>query len=511
MFGASDYYNPARYPVETTLSMIGGRWKPLIIYNLRGEPLVCRPVAFKCSAMRVTSQGYHPYRSPFCRQPLATFETSKAFEFMPDKLLELTKYDISQQLVLRTNKLERSDFIIFAAIFLTSLFVYYLFILETKGAAATMSIGGVWFQSDGWRVFDDMVNRDAVHFRDSVHPLFSITMIPTTHALVSLFGIKYMTAIYMINAVMFAASNVFTYWITRLIGCFRVDSLLCCLLFSVSAASIFWFSVPETYPAGCVSILACLLVLAIAPRRKRYFAVAGALSLGTTVTNWMAGLVAAAMSRPLYQAALISSVSLALVLAGAMVARVVFPNPGSLFIFPAAAAGEAVYMAHSDSGTILDRVGGELLTPVIAPDHKFLYNQPTGEMVSFQSTIPGTIIGRDIRYTVALLALLYLVAVSVWRIAQAPDRFSISLGIVLLGQIVLHLIYGEETFLYSLHFAPLVVLLCAQVFRARSDNMARTAICILITFGAWNNIAVFRNIINLPFRGTAEFLYRLHI
>lgn len=36
--GASDCYNPARCPVETTLGVIGGRWKPLILYHLRGGP-----------------------------------------------------------------------------------------------------------------------------------------------------------------------------------------------------------------------------------------------------------------------------------------------------------------------------------------------------------------------------------------------------------------------------------------------------------------------------------------
>lgn len=34
----SECFDPNRCPVETTLSIIGGRWKPLILYHLRRRP-----------------------------------------------------------------------------------------------------------------------------------------------------------------------------------------------------------------------------------------------------------------------------------------------------------------------------------------------------------------------------------------------------------------------------------------------------------------------------------------
>lgn len=42
------------------------------------------------------------------------------------------------------------------------------------------SIGGRWFQSDGWRVFDDMVDFSSNHYRNTLRPLFSLISMPLT-------------------------------------------------------------------------------------------------------------------------------------------------------------------------------------------------------------------------------------------------------------------------------------------------------------------------------------------
>lgn len=56
----------------------------------------------------------------------------------------------------------------------------YLIVRSHGDALAMRSIGGRWFQSDGWRVFDDMVSLAASHHRNSVRPLFSLLSLPGT-------------------------------------------------------------------------------------------------------------------------------------------------------------------------------------------------------------------------------------------------------------------------------------------------------------------------------------------
>lgn len=61
----------------------------------------------------------------------------------------------------------------------------------------------------------------------------------------------------------------------------------------------------------------------------------------------------------------------------------------------------------------------------------------------------------------------------------------IMLGITLVGQLCLHLLYGTETFLHSLHFAPLLVVVGAfsTLTRARPVALVLVSfalICLLI-------------------------------
>jgi hypothetical protein len=132
-------------------------------------------------------------------------------------------------------------------------------------------------------------------------------------------------------------------------------------------------------------------------------------------------------------------------------------------------------------------------------------------MNSFQSMVPKAIIAGDIVYILAIAALLYLLAVSAIAAIRRLGRFSFALLIVIVGQVILHLAYGEETFLYGLHYVPPLVLLFAQALRGREDAAVRFGLVVLIVFGLWNNFHRFLTILAEPFRGTGEYVCRLLI
>ena len=70
-------------------------------------------------------------------------------------------------------------------------------------------------------------------------------------------------------------------------------------------------------------------------------------------------------------------------------------------------------------------------------------------------------------------------------------RLRLVLAISLLGQFSLHLLYGQETFLYSLHFVPLLVVLAAFSTMTRARLLALTLTGILVVLAVINNFQQF--------------------
>jgi hypothetical protein len=91
--------------------------------------------------------------------------------------------------------------------------------------------------------------------------------------------------------------------------------------------------------------------------------------------------------------------------------------------------------------------------------------------------------------TILWAALLAMTAVGVLTSRRhLPVR--IVLGATLAGQVALHLIYGEETFLYSLHVAPLLIL--ASAFAAASTRWRRVMLALAVALAltaAVNNVS----------------------
>ena len=428
------------------------------------------------------------------------------FQTFIKQLNEFSKIDFGNYFTFRAIKLGRIDFILSILVALCAIIFYMFLIKFSENAAAAMSMSpNTWFQSDGLRVFRDMTKFDADHYRDGVHPLFSIFSIPITNSISYILNLSSLQSVNFYNAILFAISSSILYIVVRSIGCNVLDSLMLVTLFVTSAASIFWFTIPETYPLGCVSIICCLLVLAKNPKRDCYFIGAGVLSLGVTVTNWSAALIASAASRSPRRFVIISIISLVLVACGSLVARAVFPHPGYPFFLLKGLLWEKEYVGHSYSGSAMDRLGGEFISPLIAPT----LAQPTSTMLSFQATIPQTVLGGDLPYIIALGALLVILVAAVLEIIKHPDRFSISLCAILSGQAILHLFYGEETFLYALHFAPLLVVVCAHAFRTSANAVTRAAMIILIISGTYNNVGRFFNAVSVPIEGADEILHRI--
>jgi hypothetical protein len=161
-----------------------------------------------------------------------------------------------------------------------------------------------YFGADQPRVIGVMADRLSVwHYRDSVHPLFSLLIFPVA-SFFRLFGaaptltVGYglvTTAGFFVGAMMLLAF--------RGLGMPRSVAALFSAVLLSSATYIHWFAIVETYPLSGVTIVAMLLVLTSA--RSQSTAVWLLASLGTisiTVTNWSLALASGLFRLPLHRA-----------------------------------------------------------------------------------------------------------------------------------------------------------------------------------------------------------------
>ena len=216
----------------------------------------------------------------------------------------------------------------------------------------------LYFASDTNRVHANMVTRQSNHWRTNVHPLFSIELHPAFIAVAALMGADLRGGPLSPGAVAvgrvmsglaagIAAGVFFALLRTALIR--RIDAIIFCLLAAVSAFSLFWFSIPETYPWGSATILAALLLAAAGshkPLSVMWYLGASVLTLSITTTNWMVGVLAMWSRFNWRKTATWTAVALFIVLALALVQKSLFPS-SRLFIWP---GGEQHFVMQQQNG-----------------------------------------------------------------------------------------------------------------------------------------------------------------
>jgi hypothetical protein len=345
----------------------------------------------------------------------------------------------------------------------------------------------IYFSSDTSRVHANMTSRDSNHWRTSVHPLFSIGLHPPFRGVAALMGADLSggplsPAALAVGRVMsgiaagLAAGAFFALLRAALIR--RLDAVIFCLLAGCSAFALFWFSVPETYPWGAVTILCALLLAAAGCHRQLpagWYVAASVLSLSVTTTNWMAGLLATFTRFVTDKAALFSfaawrkvavysGVALALTLAFAVAQKVIFPS-SSLFI---RIGGEKAYVMQQHSGGPLRCWASLFSHTVIMPEVTTApHVRVAGQTVLRTQLSAPASASRSTQQPSAIFP--QLLAGGVYALISLPDLvpLRVTLGLTLLGQLGLHTIYGAETFLYAAHYGPLMIALAALATRTR--------------------------------------------
>lgn len=360
-----------------------------------------------------------------------------------------------------------------------------------------------WFHSDTARVFWNMSDPSSDHSRATVHPLFSLLTTPLVLGLCQLFDTDRFTSVRLVVAGAAALWFGMLYVLLRLLGLFRSDALLFCCLALVSSASIFWFSVPETFSFGSLSILFALILLVRtkkSPPSKEpgegvfLLAIMGTLSF--TVTNWMVGLLSSFLSLPIKKAVRCNVVALLIVSFFSYIQRFFFTY---IPFFIGRTSDGRISSTDEVSFFFMEETGGPIRILVsfffhsmVMPGIEYIdkMNRVGWKVLTVQHSLPwsGGLVG-----TITLLLWTALLLIGFWSLFQLKGDKKIRLGIILalLGQLVLHLIYGDETFLYSLHFLPLLIIVASYGTLSGSRKIVIALAVIACLGAAVNNVTQF--------------------
>lgn len=325
----------------------------------------------------------------------------------------------------------------------------------------TFATTDVWFEADIARVFENMSERWSNHFRARVHPTFSLFVLPIVVMLRKFFSMEAWTAIRVVLAVAAGLWASGLYAVLRLTGCRRPDAAVFTLLGASSAGAIFWFAVPETHTVASLTIVLALLVVAASARRQvpAFVEVAvGAATLGVTVTNWMAGILASWSHRPWRQALQISTNAFALAVVLWAVGKKL--TPSAMFFLGNPPETGHILAPEALGPTRI--VSSFLMHSVVMPAIAIVDRPGAGEwpVLLVQSSAPGS--GGAISLLSAVLWGALLI-IGVWSLVRVREHRAMRLFLAtfLAGQVALHLLFGNETFLYAPNFLPALIVLAA--------------------------------------------------
>jgi hypothetical protein len=372
-------------------------------------------------------------------------------------------------------------------VFLTGIAIS-LSISGTLTAANIHLMQDLWFDADTQRVFDNLTDRYSDHYRTSVHPLASLLLSTPTIILKNLGFSPELAArfILAIGAGLLAATFFYLCnWVTGR----AFDALVYTLLLMTSASFLCFGTVFELYAWGSFSILAALSSATVTGRYKGAALVIGsAVSLSITVTNWMAGLAATYLSVPIKRAALYSALAFATVAAFTAVQSNLYPTSGKFLYFKE----EQNYTKIDIRQKLQATPKAFFLDPIIFPGVVVKISEK-GKTILTAERPDGQ--ANPVLSVAALIWICLgvagaLAAWTAWRSQGSLHQMATLVTGVTAGQLALHMFYGDDGFfLYSLHFAPLLILLASFSSATKWRIPSLAGAVVLVGLTAWNNIA----------------------
>lgn len=378
----------------------------------------------------------------------------------------------------------------FIILLVSGLSTYQLYKLHDKNLITSSK--NVYFQADLSRTYSAMSNRvSEAHYRAKVHPLFPIQTYSPVFLLKKL-GFSTFSAIKIVVCAIASIWGLCLYGMFRLIGNNRFHAVLLTMLGLSSASAMFWLSVPESYALGSLNIIIALCFAALAnykPLPNKSYILINLITLSTTITNWMSGIAVTLANRSIRETIKLCLISLALVTIFWGVQKHFFPYT----VFFLGDSEEVSYIFAPSLDRLVALVSTFFFHTVISPAINIIDHNIDGwPLISFQNSMPASSNLVELTGSLLWICTLAVSAITFFKLKNhLPLR--VTLGLTILGQLFLHLFYGEETFLYSLHFLPLLLALVSIGLTTKNSKLIVGFITLLIPIFFITNLQKFQN------------------
>jgi hypothetical protein len=346
----------------------------------------------------------------------------------------------------------------------------------------------VWFEGDLPRIVNDVTHRWAPHSRAGVHPLFSLFACAGVYAMRAM-GMPTLRAVAALAAGGAAVWTMLLFLVLRAVTPTRTEAILFTAIGATTAAAVFWLAVPETYVFGSATILAALWIAAVSerrPLREGWFVAASAATLAITVTNWTAGIAATATRWPCRRSLQITVNAFAVVVVLWAAQRIVIPHADFFIGY----SNEQRYLLRPETGGPRRILAVMFAHSIVMPPVQTREKPGRGTVLSVQLAGLGA---GDWGRHVGLLAWLALFAIGLrgWLPSLRTSGWAQALAAVVVAEVTLHLLYGTETFLYSLNVMPALIVIAAHGTRTRARPLVAPLAAVLLVCGGMTNLRMY--------------------
>jgi hypothetical protein len=409
-------------------------------------------------------------------------------------------------------------------------------LLSSYVPQAVMRLDDNFFGSDINRVVGHLTNPGAQHSRIWVHPLFVLLGMPLGMGLMRLSFSDLQACMILVSASA-SGTGIFLYLTCRNLGLLVRHSILIVMLFASSGAFMFWWAIPETFPFAGLSLaflfflaskpplertpwskldialviallslattsiftnlikygpwtcLFSLALLAILMRRKipqiTGWSLAGVLLIGITMSNWAAALIATFLRRRLRDFIVISAVAfLASCALAVLQNRWMVTTP----IFYHSLKLSKTQGVQSELGPQKNLDRGVLkhiafFTMVFPPPDSRVERQSNKLVIA--SKRAGYIFSGPQKILNAFWAVLLAIG-TLGALRPRYRTFWLSLAGFVGFNWVLHSQYGDDTFLYAVHFLIPLTLIPALGMTGKYRDLV-AIVCLAFVIGAFDH------------------------
>jgi hypothetical protein len=360
------------------------------------------------------------------------------------------------------------EFIVVALIF-TAAFVWSMY-LSTFIPPSVFFKSSLWYGADVDRVIRNMTDIHSDFSRMRVHPIFSFLLLPPTK-IISHFGAGDILAAHIVTSVSAGIFLISIYLFVRLRGNGVPTGLLVAFCGASTSSFMFWWSVPESFPFGGASIALAFLSLAVKGLKFNAALLNSAMTLAFTSTNWMAGLLVTAVRWPRFEASMISAYGFLSVVIISLW-QWAFLSSANFFFLPSAITAERRFVVSPLAAE------GPLLYVERFLNFCFfgaVSSRPVINNVRFTRVVSGHLeLGSG--GLIPLVIWSYLLCLGLKNILKDNNRrYALAILTFILFQAALHIVYGDEPFLYSAHAIPALILVLSFAFEAEASRVAYVA------------------------------------